>query len=183
MRDAYIPNAYVSDSHSDSHIPDTYRLFIGEGVTIKGEIAVPDTLVVCGVIEGDVSAGNLLVCETGVIRGRIVVAENAEIFGKVFEKFDVKRLLILRSTSHVDGNVSYGTLQIEQGASIAGGLSSAENRSAQKLGASDPRSKQDGKPQKPDAALGSEPRNSKPPSLSAVGPTHAAPAAPATTTN
>ena len=154
MRDAYIPNAYVSDSHSDSHIPDTYRLFIGEGVTIKGEIAVPDTLVVCGVLEGDVSAGNLLVCETGVIRGRIVVAENAEIFGKVFEKFDVKRLLILRSTSHVDGNVSYGTLQIEQGATIAGGIASNDLRHEQKPAKGDLSQKQEQKPLRHDAPPG-----------------------------
>ena len=123
MRDAYL---------ADTRIPDNCRLFIGEGVTIKGETSVPDTLVVCGVLEGDVSAGNLVVCETGVIRGKIVVAENAEVFGKVFEKFDVKRLLILRSTGSIDGNVSYGTLQIEQGASIAGGIASNNLRHEQK---------------------------------------------------
>jgi len=79
-------------------MPDANRLYIGEGVTIKGEISVPDTLVVCGVLEGDVTVGNLVVGETGAIKGRITVAENAEISGKVFEKLDVKCLLILRST-------------------------------------------------------------------------------------
>ena len=107
-------------------MPDASRLYIGEGVTIKGEISVPDTLVVCGSVEGDVSVGNLVVGETGVIKGRIIVAQNAEISGKVFEKLDVKCLMILRSTSRVDGNVSYGMLQIEQGATIAGGISSTD---------------------------------------------------------
>ena len=50
--------------------PGASRLYIGEGVTIKGEISVPDTLVVCGTVEGDVSVGNLVVGETGVIKGR-----------------------------------------------------------------------------------------------------------------
>ena len=113
-------------------MPDANRLYIGEGVTIKGEISVPDTLVVCGVLEGDVTVGNLVVGETGAIKGRITVAENAEISGKVFEKLDVKCLLILRSTGRVDGNISYGLLQIEQGASIAGGLSSTDYRPEQK---------------------------------------------------
>jgi len=113
-------------------MPDANRLYIGEGVTIKGEISVPDTLVVCGVLEGDVSVGNLVVGQTGAIKGRITVAENAEISGKVFEKLDVKCLLILRSTGRVDGNISYGLLQIEQGASIAGGLSSTDYRPEQK---------------------------------------------------
>jgi cytoskeletal protein CcmA (bactofilin family) len=40
--------------------------------------------------------------------------------------------LILRSTGRVDGNISYGLLQIEQGASIAGGLSSTDYRPEQK---------------------------------------------------
>ena len=113
-------------------MPDANRLYIGEGVTIKGEISVPDTLVVCGVLEGDVTVGNLIVGETGAIKGRITVAENAEISGKVYEKLDVKCLLILRSTGRVDGNISYGLLQIEQGASIAGGLSSTDYRPDQK---------------------------------------------------
>jgi len=119
-------------SSTEHTIPDANRLYIGEGVTIKGEISVPDTLVVCGVLEGDVTVGNLVVGETGAIKGRITVAENAEISGKVFEKLDVKCLLILRSTGRVDGNISYGLLQIEQGASIACGLSSTEYRPEQK---------------------------------------------------
>jgi cytoskeletal protein CcmA (bactofilin family) len=124
--------------------------------------------VVCGVLEGDVTVGNLIVGETGANKGRIIVAENAEISGKVFEKLDVKRLPILRSTGHVDGNISYGLLQIEQGASIAGGLSSTDYRPEQK-----PRKSmfiQDHKAQKPEG------RGSKSAGLSPLE-TPAAPAA------
>jgi cytoskeletal protein CcmA (bactofilin family) len=134
-------------SSTEHTMPDANRLYIGEGVTIKGEISVPDTLVVCGVLEGDVTVGNLVVGETGAIKGRITVAENAEISGKVFEKLDVKCLLILRSTGRVDGNISYGLLQIEQGASIAGGLSSTDYRPEQKPPKVDLYGKGDSKPQ------------------------------------
>jgi len=133
-------------SAAEQAIPDANRLYIGEGVTIKGEISVPDTLVVCGSVEGDVSVGNLIVGETGAIKGRITVAENAEISGKVFEKLDVKCLLILRGSARVDGNVSYGLLQIEQGASIAGGLSSTDYRPEQKASKIDLYTKQDQRP-------------------------------------
>jgi len=156
-------------SSAEHSIPDANRLYIGEGVTIKGEISVPDTLVVCGVLEGDVTVGNLIVGETGAIKGRITVAENAEISGKVFEKLDVKCLLILRSTGRVDGNISYGLLQIEQGASIAGGLSSTEYRPEQKL------QKVDLYP-KPDLKNSKDSRNAK---LSALEPLPT-PAAPPT---
>jgi len=156
-------------------MPDANRLYIGEGVTIKGEISVPDTLVVCGSLEGDVSVGNLVVGETGAIKGRITVAENAEISGKVFEKLEVKCLLILRSTGRVDGNISYGLLQIEQGASIAGGLSSTEYRPEQKAAKVDLYPRQDQKTgNKMDTS-----RPSKQPGLTALEPLPT-PAAPPT---
>jgi cytoskeletal protein CcmA (bactofilin family) len=117
---------------------DASRLYVGEGVTIKGDITVPDTLVVCGVVEGHVWTGNLIVGETGVIKGRIVVAQNAEISGRVFDKLDVKCLMVLRATGRVDGNISYGMLQIEQGATIAGGISSTDFRPEQKPARPDP---------------------------------------------
>lgn len=133
-------------SSAEPTIPDANRLYIGEGVTIKGEVSVPDTLVVCGSVEGDVSVGNLIVGETGSVKGRITVTENAEICGKVFEKLDVKCLLILRSSGRVDGNVSYGLLQIEQGASIAGGLSSTDYRPEHRPQKVDVYSRQDQRP-------------------------------------
>jgi cytoskeletal protein CcmA (bactofilin family) len=139
-------------SAAEQATPEANRLYIGEGVTIKGEISVPDTLVVCGSVEGDVSVGNLIVGETGAIKGRITVAENAEISGKVFEKLDVKCLLILRSSGRVDGNVSYGLLQIEQGASIAGGLSSTDYRPEQRPPRVDLYNKQDTRPGKQEAS-------------------------------
>lgn len=145
-------------------MPDASRLYIGEGVTIKGEISVPDTLVVCGTVEGDVSVGNLVVGETGVIKGRTVVAQNAEISGKVYEKLDVKCLMVLRSTSRVDGNISYGMLQIEQGATIAGGISSTEYRPEQQKAAKPEQPAQ----RPPQSVLGNGARLGKPADLSAL---------------
>ena len=74
--------------------------------------------------------GTLFIGETGTIKGRIDVSEKAEILGEVFERLNVKGLLILRSGCRVDGNVSFGTLQIEQGASITGGISARRPASA-----------------------------------------------------
>lgn len=151
-------------------MPDANQLHIGEGVAIKGEITVPDMLVVCGVVEGDISVRNLMVGETGSIKGRISVGENAEICGKVFEKLDVKCLLVLRSGSRVDGTVSYGMLQIEQGASIAGGLSSTEYRPEQKPAKADSYPRQDQKFPKQELRFGNGARSSKQADLSAFDP-------------
>jgi cytoskeletal protein CcmA (bactofilin family) len=103
-------------------LPEANKLHIGEGVTINGAVVTSGTVIVEGVLQGDISIGNLIVGETGNVQGRINVAQNAEILGAVSERLNVKGLLILRSSSRVDGNVSCGVLQIEQGASITGGI-------------------------------------------------------------
>jgi hypothetical protein len=91
-------------------IPDANKLFVGEGVTIRGAVVLADTVVVDGVLEGDIKVDNLIVRKTGTISGRIAVAGNAEICGQVLEKLDVKGLLVLRAGGCVDGNVSFGAL-------------------------------------------------------------------------
>jgi cytoskeletal protein CcmA (bactofilin family) len=71
-----------------------------------------------------------LVTETGTIRGKISVTQNADIFGRVYDRLDVKGLLILRATSGADGNITSGMLQIEQGANINGGICSTYHHAA-----------------------------------------------------
>jgi cytoskeletal protein CcmA (bactofilin family) len=104
-------------------------LIVRDGVLIKGGVAVPNALVVSGRIEGDVSARKLLIAKTGVIKGKIVVEENAEIFGRVSESLVVKGLPVLRATCHVEGTVNYGILQIEQGARLTGEILSLNSQS------------------------------------------------------
>ena len=110
-------------------LPEENNLFVGKGVAINGAVMTSGTVVVHGVLEGDISVTNLFVGETGTIKGRIDVAQKAEILGKAFERLSVRGLLILRAGCRVDGNVSFGTLQIEQGASITGGISAANQAS------------------------------------------------------
>ena len=117
--------------HAANELPETSELNVGEGVDDKGRRADCRFLFVYGVLEGDISVGSLFVGETGTIKGRIDVSQKAEILGDVFERLNVKGLLILRSGCRVDGNVTFGTLQIEQGASITGGISAAGQQSAQ----------------------------------------------------
>jgi cytoskeletal protein CcmA (bactofilin family) len=106
--------------------PKAKTLLVGEGVVIKGEVLVPDTLVVYGIVEGDdISVRNLVVGKTGLVQGNISVAGNADISGEIHGKLSVRQILILRESSSVQANVSYGMLQIEQGASVKGGVISS----------------------------------------------------------
>jgi cytoskeletal protein CcmA (bactofilin family) len=110
--------------------PEENKLYVGVGVTVKGAVQVPDHVVVDGVLEGDIAVDSLLVREQGTIKGHVSVARNAEIFGTVRERLDVKGLLILRASSRVEGTISCGTLIIERGASITGGISATERGAA-----------------------------------------------------
>jgi len=112
-------------------LPEANKLYVGEGVSITGAVLTSGTVVVDGFLEGDITVNNLLVGETGTIKGRISVAQNAEIFGLVFERLSVKGLLILRSSCRVEGSVSCGTLQIEQGATITGDIQPTDYRADQ----------------------------------------------------
>jgi cytoskeletal protein CcmA (bactofilin family) len=105
--------------------------YIGAGVTIKGEINVPDTIVVDGTIEGDVTARSIRVGVSGSIKGN-VVSNEAEVHGTLAEKVEVKQFLLVRSTGRIEGSVTCGDVQVEKGAVLAGGVFSIHPKSDQK---------------------------------------------------
>ncbi|MEI7803977.1 MAG: polymer-forming cytoskeletal protein [Hyphomicrobiales bacterium] len=105
--------------------------YIGEGVTVKGEISVPDIIVVDGTVEGDLTARSIRVGPSGIIKGNIV-STDADVHGSISEKLEVKQLLIVRATGRIDGNISYGEVQIEKGAVISGAFASTDFRSDKK---------------------------------------------------
>lgn len=102
--------------------------YVGEGVMVKGEISVPDMIVVDGAVEGTLTARAIMVGPSGSIKGNITATE-ADVQGSVSEKIEIKQLLIVRSTGRVDGNISYGEIEIEKGAVISGGFVSTDFRS------------------------------------------------------
>jgi cytoskeletal protein CcmA (bactofilin family) len=118
----------VANKPAVGRMPEANKVFIGEGVTAREVVLAADSITVDGVLEGDITATNLLVNPTGTVKGRIIVTKNAEIYGNVLEKLDVKGDLILRSGSHIAGTISYGRLSIEQGANIVGEISSPGQR-------------------------------------------------------
>ena len=117
----------------ESRLVEANVAYIGEGVIVKGEISVPDILVVDGIVEGNLTARAIRVGPTGSIKGNIVSTE-AEVHGSVSEKVEVKQLLIVRSTGRIDGEISYGEVQIEKGAIITGAFSSTDFRSDKRNG-------------------------------------------------
>jgi len=100
--------------------------YIGAGVTLKGEISVPDLIVVDGAVEGDITARVVCVGQSGVVRGNLSATE-ADISGWVAEHVEIKQLLIVRATGRVEGRVVYGEIELEKGAVVTGDLSTTDD--------------------------------------------------------
>ncbi|KAF2992574.1 polymer-forming cytoskeletal protein [Methylocystis sp. MJC1] len=104
-------------------------VYIGAGVTVKGEFSVPDLLVVDGVVEGDVTARGVVVGQSGVIRGH-VAAEEADVSGSISDHVEISELLTVRSTGRVEGRVIYREMELEKGAVVTGDLSAMNEERA-----------------------------------------------------
>jgi len=94
-------------------------LIIGEGATIKGEITEENEITVNGSVDGDIQCKNLIIGKTGSIKGNIKV-ETLYIEGSIEGEINIKDLLKILSSGYVSGKVSYGSLQINEGARLLG---------------------------------------------------------------
>lgn len=91
---------------------------IGADVTIRGDISASADLHVDGSVTGDLTCARLVQGEASVIEGGIV-AESARLAGTVKGTITARELVILK-TAHIEGDVHYEALTIEQGASVEG---------------------------------------------------------------
>lgn len=96
-------------------------LFVGEGVVLKGNFEVPDIASISGVIEGEISAKQVIVEASGVIRGK-VTGEAVDVRGEIAENLTATRSLIIRPSGKVSGVISYAEIEIEKGGHIYGDL-------------------------------------------------------------
>jgi cytoskeletal protein CcmA (bactofilin family) len=91
---------------------------VGEGLTIRGKVTAGGAVQVDGQIEGEVRCSSLLLSEPSHITG-IIVAEEVVVRGKVLGT--IKGLHVtLQDKCHVEGDIYYQSLVIEQGAYFEG---------------------------------------------------------------
>jgi cytoskeletal protein CcmA (bactofilin family) len=96
-------------------------LFVGEGVVLKGNFDIPDIASISGVIEGELTAKQVIVEASGVIRGK-VTGESVDVRGEIAEHLTATRSLIIRPSGKVSGAISYTEIEIEKGGQIYGDL-------------------------------------------------------------
>lgn len=104
---------------SASGAASSAHLFAGPGITLKGEIAGCDTLKVEGMVDGNASARQLVICQGGRFLGTAEI-EEAVIEGSFQGTLCVHGHLLLRGTGRIAGKVSYGEIEVERGGEIVG---------------------------------------------------------------
>ena len=100
-------------------------LFVGEGVTINGEVSLPGAVFVDGVINGQIKANEVFVGITGQVNGT-VSASKADVRGAVGDAIEIHEHITVRASARLQGNVTYRSLEIERGGVIEGQLVCAD---------------------------------------------------------
>jgi cytoskeletal protein CcmA (bactofilin family) len=72
-------------------------------------------------MEGELQADELLVGAQGKIVGNVKVRK-ADVFGEMHDTLLASEHLIIRSTGRVNGNASYGEIEIERGGLVQGAV-------------------------------------------------------------
>ncbi|NBX53506.1 MAG: polymer-forming cytoskeletal protein [Betaproteobacteria bacterium] len=100
---------------------DLPSLTIGSGVTAKGILNVPGKATINGTIEGELTADEVLVGETGKFNGKLK-ARRVEVFGKLGQVIDCQESLIIRQSGKVNGRLDYAEIEIDKGGEFVGQL-------------------------------------------------------------
>ncbi|MGB3069574.1 MAG: polymer-forming cytoskeletal protein [Ottowia sp.] len=110
------------------------RSTIGAGMRVLGDCTFQDGLQIEGEVIGNVTAepgtsSVLVITDTGSVQGA-VSADHVVIGGSVTGPVQAREMLELQSRARVQGDVKYKTLEMQQGAVIAGQLQPQVTRPA-----------------------------------------------------
>ena len=110
---------------SSDNVIEPRKLIVGKGISLSGEIASCDRLVVEGSVQANLQdCKYILIAESGVFDGNAVIDE-AEVHGRFEGDLTVRDRLSIRATGHVSGSVAYGQIEIQAGGKISGSVQSA----------------------------------------------------------
>jgi cytoskeletal protein CcmA (bactofilin family) len=106
-------------SNTPMDSPDRLNVIV-DGSKVIGDMITESNLRVDGEVVGNVSsAAKVVIGATGHIKGNLTCAE-ADIEGRVEGVLKVDGLLTLRSNANIEGEISTGKLQVEEGAQFSG---------------------------------------------------------------
>ncbi len=110
----------------EKQLNDNGRSFVGETLQLEGDLRSAGSLDVAGLINGNVFVTDIVVAETGSVRGSIE-ATNIEINGHIEGKISADIIIIGRSAV-IKGDIFFkNTLKTEEGADIDGYIKRVSN--------------------------------------------------------
>ena len=113
-------------SSDEKQLNDNGRSHIGETLQLEGDLRSAGSLDVAGLINGNVFVTEMIVAETGSVRGAIE-ATNIEINGHIEGKISADVIIIGRSAV-IKGDIFFkNTLKTEEGADIDGYIKRVSN--------------------------------------------------------
>lgn len=119
-RIADIPGMSPPRSEVRSYGVEHKTLVVGREISLNGQIASCDKLVVEGSVEADLEGCRQLdISPTGLFKGSAQI-EEAEISGRFEGALTVTKRLRVRSTARIEGSIEYGQIEIEAGGIISG---------------------------------------------------------------
>ena len=100
--------------------PDVRKLIVGREISLSGEIASCDVLVVEGTVEARLPDGRVMeITDTGLFKGAVEIDE-ADIAGRFEGELTVRGRLRVRSGGRIQGAIRYGELEVEAGGQLSG---------------------------------------------------------------
>ena len=100
--------------------PEQVISIIGPGMRLTGDCDTDGTVRIEGTVQGNIRAGKAVVVgKDGLVEGDIVT-QDAVISGRVKGSVRAESRLEVQSTSRVEGEISAGRMQVEEGSSLNG---------------------------------------------------------------
>jgi len=91
---------------------------ISQGTTLKGDVTSEGGFRIDGEIHGNITSPNKIVIgKTGVVIGTLI-CNDADIEGRIEGKIEIKNLLSIKTSAHIEGEVTTGKLAVEPGATF-----------------------------------------------------------------
>ena len=96
----------------------TVPSIISAGIEFHGTLQSPGDIQFDGCIEGTLRGATLVVDEEGVVHGD-VIGDDVIVHGRVHGRICARKV-VLRAGCHVEGDILYGSLEVESGAELDG---------------------------------------------------------------
>ncbi len=109
------------------------KLYIGQGITLSGEIESCDHLVVEGTVEAALKGASVLeIAEAGAYFGTVDIDE-ATIAGRFEGELTVRGRLTIKASGSITGAIAYKELAIEAGATLDGKVTPLDAKNASSM--------------------------------------------------